>query len=59
MERDFSEEEGSVGLMLRRYGMILKRGLVCMPVLDYLGNPAVFETPEMKRISDMPMGLVR
>jgi len=38
-ERDFSDEEGSVGRMLRRYGMILKRGLVCMPVLDYLGNP--------------------
>lgn len=28
-------------------------------VLDYLRNPEVFQTPEMRRISDMPMGLVR
>ena len=28
-------------------------------MLDYLGNPGLFETPEMKRISEMPMGLSR
>jgi len=28
-------------------------------MLDYLDNPALFETSEMKRISQMPMGLVR
>ena len=28
-------------------------------MLDYLDNPALFETPEMLRISDMPMGLTR
>lgn len=28
-------------------------------MLDYLDNPALFETSEMKRISDMPMGLIR
>ncbi len=37
-ETRFGEEPGSVASMLRRYGMLLKRGLVCMPVLDYLGN---------------------
>jgi 2-hydroxychromene-2-carboxylate isomerase len=28
-------------------------------LLNYLDNPALFETSEMKRISDMPMGLIR
>lgn len=28
-------------------------------MLNYLNNPDLFETPEMKRISDMPMGLTR
>ncbi|MEX0346472.1 MAG: 2-hydroxychromene-2-carboxylate isomerase [Rhizobiaceae bacterium] len=28
-------------------------------MLDYLENPALFETPEMQRISDMPMGVER
>jgi len=28
-------------------------------MLDYLANPGLFETPEMKHISDMPMGVVR
>lgn len=28
-------------------------------MLDYLDNPGLFETPEMQRISDMPMGVVR
>ncbi len=28
-------------------------------MLDFLQNPDLFETPEMKRISDMPMGLIR
>ena len=28
-------------------------------MLNYLDNPALFETSEMKRISDMPMGLIR
>ncbi len=28
-------------------------------MLNYLENPNLFETPEMKRISEMPMGLVR
>lgn len=28
-------------------------------MLNYLDNPALFETSEMKRISDMPMGLTR
>ena len=28
-------------------------------MLDYLDNPALFDTPEMKRISSMPMGLIR
>lgn len=31
-----------------------------LPMLqDYLANPGLFETPEMKRISEMPMGIVR
>ncbi len=31
-----------------------------LPMLqDYLANPGLFETPEMKRISEMPMGVVR
>ena len=28
-------------------------------LLDYLADPGLFETPEMKRISAMPMGVVR
>lgn len=28
-------------------------------MLNYLDDPALFDTPEMKRISDMPMGLTR
>ena len=28
-------------------------------MLNYLDNPALFETSEMKRISNMPMGLIR
>ncbi|MEP3246003.1 MAG: 2-hydroxychromene-2-carboxylate isomerase [Sneathiella sp.] len=28
-------------------------------MLDFLENPDLFETPEMKRISDMPMGHIR
>ena len=28
-------------------------------MLDYLDNPALFQTPEMRRISDMPMGVER
>ena len=28
-------------------------------LLSYLDDPALFETPEMKRISEMPMGLTR
>lgn len=28
-------------------------------MLNYLDNPALFQTSEMKRISDMPMGLTR
>ncbi|WP_435140215.1 2-hydroxychromene-2-carboxylate isomerase [Pseudopelagicola sp. nBUS_19] len=28
-------------------------------MLDYLGNPELFGTAEMKRLSDMPMGLIR
>lgn len=28
-------------------------------MLDYLQNPALFETPEMKRIATLPMGVVR
>jgi len=28
-------------------------------MLHYIDNPALFETPEMKRISEMPMGLTR
>lgn len=28
-------------------------------MLDYVENPALFKTPEMKRISDMPMGVER
>lgn len=28
-------------------------------LLDYLENPGLFTTPEMQRISDMPMGLTR
>ncbi len=34
----FDEEPGSVAGMLRRYGMLLARGIVCVPVLDYFGN---------------------
>ena len=28
-------------------------------MLEFLADPGLFETPEMKRISDMPMGIVR
>lgn len=28
-------------------------------MLDYLKNPALFETSEMQRVSNMPMGLIR
>ena len=28
-------------------------------LLDYLDDPGLFETPEMKRISSLPMGVVR
>ncbi len=28
-------------------------------LLDFLADPGLFETPEMKRISEMPMGVVR
>jgi len=28
-------------------------------MLDFLQNPELFETPEMQRISEMPMGVVR
>jgi hypothetical protein len=28
-------------------------------MLDFLENPALFEAPEMKRISNMEMGLTR
>ena len=28
-------------------------------MLEFLTDPGLFETPEMKRISDMPMGIVR
>ncbi|MEH6548143.1 MAG: 2-hydroxychromene-2-carboxylate isomerase [Sneathiella sp.] len=28
-------------------------------MLNFLDNPALFKTPEMKRLSDMPMGVVR
>lgn len=28
-------------------------------MVDYLGDPAVFQKPEMRRISEMPMGLIR
>jgi hypothetical protein len=28
-------------------------------LLNYLDDPGLFETPEMKRISNMPMGIVR
>ena len=31
-----------------------------LPMLrDYLNDPGLFETPEMRRISDLPMGVVR
>jgi len=28
-------------------------------MLDFLKNPALFDTPEMKRISNMDMGVAR
>ena len=28
-------------------------------MLEFLANPGLFETPEMKRISSMPMGVIR
>jgi hypothetical protein len=38
-EPRYSDEPGSVGDVLARYGMLLTRGVVCLPVLDYFGNP--------------------
>ena len=28
-------------------------------MLDFFNNPNLFQTPEMKRISEMPMGVIR
>jgi hypothetical protein len=28
-------------------------------MLSYANNPELFQTPEMRRISEMPMGVVR
>jgi 2-hydroxychromene-2-carboxylate isomerase len=28
-------------------------------MLSYINNPELFQTPEMRRISEMPMGVVR
>ena len=28
-------------------------------MLSYVNNPELFQTPEMRRISEMPMGVVR
>lgn len=40
-------------------GQIFWGGDAAIMMLDFLQNPDLFETPEMKRISDMPMGLIR
>ncbi|USG62753.1 2-hydroxychromene-2-carboxylate isomerase [Sneathiella marina] len=40
-------------------GEVFWGGDATQMMLNYLDNPALFETAEMKRISDMPMGLVR
>ncbi|MFT5284896.1 MAG: hypothetical protein ACI8TQ_001055 [Planctomycetota bacterium] len=37
-EDRFNEEAGTVTSILRRYGLLLTRGIICVPVLDYLGN---------------------
>ncbi len=37
-ETRYAEEAESVAGMLRRHGMLLSRGMVCMPVLDYFGS---------------------
>ena len=40
-------------------GQIFWGGDATEMMLHYLDNPALFETPEMERISEMPMGLMR
>ena len=40
-------------------GQVFWGGDATKMMLQYIANPALFETPEMKRISEMPMGLKR
>ena len=40
-------------------GQVFWGGDATEMMLHYLENPALFETPEMKRISEMPMGMTR
>ena len=40
-------------------GQVFWGGDATNMMLNYLDNPALFETDQMKRISEMPMGLTR